>query len=129
MLEPETATTVRAGITGPTPTSQEAMYSLTGGDEDAIAKTYKASLSQLRERDQSAFLRALLFIRFRRQGLPDARQTAALMSLSDVMDSFDDTRRIRAAEVAQSARQLARLEEDVDDAGDDLEAGEDSAGE
>lgn len=123
MLEPEIATAVRQVTTGPVPTSQEAMYGLTGGDEDAIAKTYKASLSQLRERDQSAFLRALLFIRFRRQGLPDARQTAALMPLSDVMDSFDDTRRIRAVELAQSEKRLAELEANPD-AVDEDDSGE-----
>jgi uncharacterized protein len=124
MLEPEIAETVRRVTAGPVPTSQEAMYALTGGDEDAIAKTYKASLSQLRERDQSAFLRALLFIRFRRQGLPDAKQTAGQMSLADVMDSFDDTRRVRAVEIAQSEKRLAELEADPDGALEEDDPGE-----
>lgn len=96
------------------PTSLEAMYALTGGDEDAIAKTYKTSISTLQARDHTLFLRALLYIRFRRGGAADARQAAAELTIAEVMDSFADTGRLRAKQDEQLAAQLAEIEETED---------------
>lgn len=63
-------------------TSDEMLESLTGFDELAIEKAFDADWQTLVTQKQTMFLRALIFIQFRRDGKSDKDAKAAVMGLT-----------------------------------------------
>lgn len=70
-------------------TADEMVESLTGFDEIAVEKHFGADVSALRTRPFS-FIRALVFVHQRREGLtdPDARTAALSLTIGDLNGYF-----------------------------------------
>lgn len=73
-------------------TADEFLESLTGFDEIAIEKAFGADVMALADTRQSAFIRSLVFVQHRRDGLKDleAKAAALAMTLGEVLAAFDD---------------------------------------
>ena len=74
------------------PTTEDVMDSLTGFDEIAIEKNFGKEILVLAEHHQTKFMRALVFVLKRREGLDDvsARTAALELSLADTKETFAD---------------------------------------
>jgi len=70
--------------------AEEFMNSLTGFDEIAIEKAFGLDILDMPEKRQTAFLRALVFVAKRREGLKDADAKAAAlgMTLGEILAAF-----------------------------------------
>jgi hypothetical protein len=73
-------------------TAEEVMQSLTGFDEIAIAQRFGAKVLKIAKEDETSFLRSLVFIEKRREGLKDgdAWQAVMEMPLAEVQEYFPD---------------------------------------
>lgn len=72
-------------------TADEALELLTGFDEIAIKKSFGAEITELRE-SPFTFMRALVFVDFRRAGQkdPEAKESALALTIRQVADHFAD---------------------------------------
>jgi len=73
-------------------TANETFDSLTGFDEIAIRKEFRQDVARLYEADAMAFIRAMVFVHQRRQGLKDpaAFQAAMEMPQRELQHYFAD---------------------------------------
>lgn len=73
-------------------TAEEVFDSLTGFDEIAITQHFGRTVSELAEKDQSMFGRALVFVVKRREGATDdeARNAALGLAMKDYVAFFPD---------------------------------------
>lgn len=73
-------------------TANDVFNTLTGFDEIAIKREFKADVLTLAKTDKAGFLRALVFIDHRRAGVKDRDAFKATMELllSEVTDYFAD---------------------------------------
>lgn len=78
-------------MTEPRPTSEQAMFDLTGFDEVAIARSFKRPLGDLRA-EPFQMLRALAFVQARRDGMKDSEAYTYAMGLTirEVSDLYAD---------------------------------------
>lgn len=72
--------------------TEEMIESLTGFEEIAIAKMFGAEVFDLANSKQTMFVRALVFVTFKRQDLDDkaAKDKVMGMTLGEVQGYFDD---------------------------------------
>jgi len=77
-------------------TSEEMFESLTGYDEIAIAKSFDAEIGSLASKKPTMFLRALVFVDLRRQGISDADAKVAVLdyTLKTCKDYFAENREV-----------------------------------
>lgn len=73
-------------------TADEMIESLTGFEEIAIAKAFGGEVFDLAQTKQTTFLRALVFVQAKREGMKDsdAKQYALGLTLKDVNARFSD---------------------------------------
>ncbi|WP_300399882.1 hypothetical protein [Nocardioides sp.] len=73
------------------PTPNDLFESMTGFDEIAVARSFGAEITTMREQPFT-FMRALLFVQARRDGMSDAkaREHALGLTVREVNDSFSE---------------------------------------